>query len=320
MNSGYESGLDMDMRDLGYFEVAAELEHMGKAAARLHRSQPAITKCIRRLESEIGARLFDNTTRRVQLTAEGRALLRRARELRLEMESLKQEISDISGGTTGTVRLGVSSTAAEYLLPELTEALLTEAPGVTMEVSVRMAEELCAGLRNRAYDLVLCPPAADASRDLMVAPIIADPVVVVAAKSHPLHAVHRVGLRSLAKCRWLLPARDSMNRLWLTQVFRRAGLPPPNVQIELDSIVSTPRLIARTRLLSFISRHQLSAQRFDKVLKEIHLPATTMPRQLSVLWRKNGYLPAAAQRVKALSERLGRLHVRAPQPVPSSSR
>ena len=81
---------------------------------------------------------------------------------------------------------------------------------MTLEVSVRMAEELCAGLRNRAYDLVLCPPAAGASSDLMVAPIVADPVVVVAAKSHPLHAARRVTLRSLARWRWLLPARDSI--------------------------------------------------------------------------------------------------------------
>jgi len=304
MNSSYQLGGDMEMRDLGYFEAAAELEHIAKAAARLNRSQPAITKSIRRLEAEIGARLFDHSGRRVQLTAEGHVLLRRARALRLEMESLKQEVSDITGGMTGTVRLGVTATAAEYVLPELTDSLLAEAPEVRMEVSVRMAEELCAGLRNRAYDLVLCPPPADASRDFQVTPIVADPVVVVAAKSHPLHSLRRVTLRSLCKYRWLLPAQGSMNRHWLTQVFRRAELPPPVVQVELDSIVSTPRLIARTKLLSFISRQQLSAQRFDQVLKEVKLPATTMPRLLSVLWRKSGYLPAAAQRVRSLAERI----------------
>lgn len=294
----------MDMRDLRYFEVAAELEHIAEAAARLHRSQPAITKSIRRLETDLGTRLFDHSGRRVQLTAEGRALLRRARDLRLEMELLKQEIADIADGMTGTVRLGVTSTAAEYLLPELTQDLLNEAPEVRMEVSVRMAEDLCAGLKSHAYDLVLCPPPPDALRDLMTTPIMSDPVVVVAAKSHPLHVRRRMTLRSLTKYRWLLPAGDSMNRRWLIEVFRRAGLPEPDVQIELDSIVSTPRLIERTRLLSFITRHQLSAQRFDQVLKEVELPATTMPRQLSILWRRNGYLPAAARRVKMLAERL----------------
>ena len=132
----------MDMRDLRYFEVTAQLEHVAKAAAQLHRSQPAITKSIRRLEADIGARLFDQSGRGIRLTAEGRALLRRARELRLEMESLRQEVADIAGGRTGTVRLGVTSTAAEYLLPELAQALLLEAPEVRMEISVRMAEEL----------------------------------------------------------------------------------------------------------------------------------------------------------------------------------
>ena len=68
----------------------------------------------------------------------------------------------------------------------------------------------------------------------MATPIIPDPVVVVAAKSHPLHSLRRVTLRALTRYRWLLPAGDSMNRLWLTQVFQRAGLPPPEVQIELE--------------------------------------------------------------------------------------
>src|SRR6266850_2452743 len=61
----------MDLRDLKYFETIAELEHLGRAAARLHRSPPALTKCIRRLEAELETPLFERAGRGIRLIVAG---------------------------------------------------------------------------------------------------------------------------------------------------------------------------------------------------------------------------------------------------------
>ncbi|MFY9513411.1 MAG: LysR family transcriptional regulator, partial [Rubrivivax sp.] len=66
----------MDLRDLRYFETIAELEHMGLATQRLHRSQPALSSCLRRLEEECGAPLFEKAGRGIRLTAAGKVLQR----------------------------------------------------------------------------------------------------------------------------------------------------------------------------------------------------------------------------------------------------
>ena len=69
----------LDLRDLRYFEAIAEAGHLGKAASKLHRSQPALTGCVRRLEATLGTALFERVGRGIRLTAAGEALARRAR-------------------------------------------------------------------------------------------------------------------------------------------------------------------------------------------------------------------------------------------------
>ena len=75
----------MELRDLAYFETIAELQHMGAAAERLHRTQPALTASVRRLEEFCGAPLFERAGRGIRLTAAGKALLDWARRVRLDV-------------------------------------------------------------------------------------------------------------------------------------------------------------------------------------------------------------------------------------------
>ena len=107
----------LDLRDLRYFEVIAELGHMGRAARALNRTQPALTGCVRRLEATLGTTLFERIGRNIRLTAAGEALLARARSLRIASEDAMREIADLGKGLAGLVRIGVVPTAARFLLP-----------------------------------------------------------------------------------------------------------------------------------------------------------------------------------------------------------
>ena len=96
----------MDLRDLRYFETIAELQHLGRATAKLHRSQPALTSSIRRLEADCGA-LFEKSGRGIRLTEAGKVLLKWAQRMRFDVEDAKRELSSIGAGLTGHVRLGI---------------------------------------------------------------------------------------------------------------------------------------------------------------------------------------------------------------------
>lgn len=295
----------MDLRDLRYFEAAAELGHLRLAAARVHRTQPALTKSIHRLEAELGAALFERVGRRIRLTEVGAVLLVRARSLRQAMDDTTREIREFASGAAGHVRVGASATAVEYLLPAITSALLKELPEVTLDVVVGMNDALCAALKAGEFDLVICP-IAQVDPALAVHVIAKDPVVVVASSAHPLFRQRTIALADLCRYRWLLPTESIASRTWIDHAFERHGLPRPVAQVRSASISLTPRLVSGTQLLSFISRRNLGMARIGESLREIPLRATTMQRDFAILWRVDGYLGPAATRTRSLIEKRGR--------------
>ncbi len=76
---------DLDLRDLRYFETIAQTGNLAKAAELVHRSQPALTSCIRRLESALNTQLFEKSGRGIRLTSAGLALVERARAFRMHV-------------------------------------------------------------------------------------------------------------------------------------------------------------------------------------------------------------------------------------------
>jgi len=289
----------MDLRDLTYFEVIADLGHMGRAADRLGRTQPALTKCIKRLEEAVGAALFERTGRGIALTRVGEVLLARARRMRAAMEESLREVSDFAAGSAGLVRIGCGATMGEYLLPQVCRALIDDSPEVTVEVHVAMSGVLRMALRDKTLDLAIGPILPTDAGEFTQEAFGIDEVVVVAARGHPLCG-RPLSIHDLAAAKWVLPARTVAMRQWLDNVFEAHGLPQPAVQIETNSITTLPKLIADTALLSFTSTRNLRRDRLGEQLERLQIETTTMRRPLGVVARKDGYLSPAAQRVVSL--------------------
>lgn len=285
----------MDLRDLKYFEVIAEEGHLGRAAKRLFRSQPALTKCVHRLEQTLGAKLFERAGRGIQLTPVGEVLLARYRQLNIVIEDTAREISDFARGIQGHVRVGCSATPAEHLLPGLFQELLSEAKDVTLQVMVAMNDALLEALKDGKLDLII-GPVLEHDPALESLTIIEDEAVVVASKSHEIFNGPAT-MRDLLKYRWALPAQTVGTRQWLDRAFDLQGLPRPDVQIEPDVISLLLPMIEKTGLLGFISRVSLQSGRAATMLREVPLKETTMHRRIGLTYRKDSYLSPAAQRL-----------------------
>ena len=104
------------------------------------------------------------------------------------------------------------------------------------------------------------------------------------------------------------PVQPALGRQqqWLDAAFRSRGLPTPTAQIDANSIPLLPRLIARTHLLRFLSRHTLNASGAASALREVPLKETTLRRHLGVTYRREGYLSPAAQRLVTLLRSRGK--------------
>lgn len=288
----------MDLRDLRYFEVIAELEHMGRASAKLHRTQPALTSSVRRLEEACGAPLFEKAGRGIRLTPAGTLMLKWARRTRFDVEDARREIGDIARGLSGNLRIGIVPTAAQFLLPLAVRDLLKQAPEVTLKVVVGLIDVLKPLLRSGEVDMTIATEGiASAGYTSM---LLAEDLIVVAASAN--HEIFKrvPTMKDLTAYRWVLQPPGAPTRDWLDQTFDRHDLPRPIVQVESTMLLMMPTLIAETGLLSFISRHHLQATGPGAALKEVKVKGTTMRRRLVITYRENSYLSPAAERFIAL--------------------
>ncbi|MBS1694364.1 MAG: LysR family transcriptional regulator [Actinobacteria bacterium] len=149
----------MELRHLRYFRAVAEELHFGRAAERLHIAQPPLSQQIRQLEGELGVALLARTTRSVELTAAGRAFLRRTVAILDAVEDAAEQARRIGDGREGRLTVGCVGSATYSLLPRLVRQLRDTLPGV--EVSVRgemLAPAQIAALVAGDIDLALLRP------------------------------------------------------------------------------------------------------------------------------------------------------------------
>jgi len=291
----------LDLRDLRYFETIAETGHVGRAAKKLFRTQPALTGAVRRLEETLGTALFERVGRGIRLTAAGVALQARARALRIASEEAVREIAQLGQGLAGLVRIGTVPTVATFLLPPLCRELLKEAPGVTFKTVIGHDDLLRKELKAGELDIVVSF-SARADADLGWHAIFEDECVVVASRTHPIFR-GRPRMKDLLDYRWVLGPQTVATREWLDNAFHSHGLGSPSVQIETNLILLLPPLIEQSNLLSFVSRRHLAR---GSPLKEVPIRETTMRRKFAVTYRKDSYLSPAAHRCMEMVRRRGK--------------
>ena len=285
----------MDMRDLRYFETIANLQHLGRASEKLHRTQPALTSSIRRLEDDCGTALFEKSGRGIRLTEAGKVLLKWAQRMRFDIEDAKRELAAVGAGLVGHVRLGIVPTAAQFLLPSVARDLLQEAPDVTLRTVVGLIDTLKPQLRAGELDLMVGTESSPEPG--FVSRVLAEDAIVVAASSdHPIFKSSPT-LKDLTAYRWALQPAGAPTRDWLDHTFDRKRLQRPQVQVETTMLLMLPALIVETGLLSFISRHHLGVSDRGFGLKEVRVNGATMRRRLVVTYRANSFLSPAAQKL-----------------------
>lgn len=125
----------MDLRQLRYFLAVAEELHFGRAAERLHITQPPLTVAIRQLERELGAALFDRTTRRVTMTPAGVAFRQRVQAAVAELEEAAADVVNVAAGLSGKLQIGFVSSASYTVVPEAIREFRLRLPRVDLALN-----------------------------------------------------------------------------------------------------------------------------------------------------------------------------------------
>lgn len=196
----------MELRHLRSFVVTAEELHVGRAATRLHLTQPSLSRQIAALERDVGVPLFTRVHRRFGLTPAGEIFLASARDIVRRADDAARDAQRAHRGELGTLRLRFVQSATFEVLPRLLAAFRAAYPDVTLDVEAMTTLRQVAALRDGHIDIgLLRPPVSEPTLTTRV--ISHDPLVAALPPGHLLTARRRLPLSALADEPFILYTR-----------------------------------------------------------------------------------------------------------------
>ena len=187
----------LTLRQLEILDAVARCGSFSRASAELHLSQPAVSMQIKHLESSLGLPLFEHMGRHIQLTAAGQETLRSGLAIKRELANLEQALSDLQGLKGGTLTVSAASTTSVFTA-RLMALFRQQYPDVHISLNVVNRETLLQHLAENSIDLALMgqPPQ---GLNLKARPFMDNPLVVIAATSHPLAGVADIPLTRMVE-------------------------------------------------------------------------------------------------------------------------
>ncbi|ABC35890.1 LysR family transcriptional regulator [Burkholderia thailandensis] len=283
----------MNFTHLSAFLAVVEAGSVTGASARLHVSQPALTREIRDLEERLGVVLFDRRPRGMSPTEAGRLLAGYAKRIFALTDEAEAALDEFSGLVRGNLKLAASRTIGSYLLPPVLDVFCDRYPGVTIDVAEMNTELVEAALLTYERQLGFVEGAYDTTAfDSMV--FGRDTLLAVAASSHPLARKHRVGVQDIADCDVLSREPGSGTRNAVETAFAEHGLEfAPRLSV--GSAEAMNRLLLRGNAIAWVSRFTIEAELEAGALVPLRVTDMTVERDLTIIWHKGATLSPSAR-------------------------
>ena len=250
---------------LKVFRTVAEQMSFRKAAEVLHLSQPAVSQHIRALEEEVGVRLFDRARgeghgSQISLTEAGRVLLGYANTAAETMVAAQRALAALNHEAAGALRLGASTTVAQYVLPRILGAFLRQYPQVKLSLISGNTEQVVEAVAEEKVELgIIEGPAM--RRDVKTEQMVRDEMVLIVSPNHTWAARKgAIAPAELTKVPLLLRERGSGSRRVVERALKKAGLPVRSLRVamELDSTEAIISGVEAELGVGFVSRYAVN--------------------------------------------------------------
>jgi DNA-binding transcriptional LysR family regulator len=246
----------MDLRHLRYFVAVAELQNITRAAAKLHVSQPPLSRQIRDLEDELGVALFEHGAKALRLTEAGRAFLPEARAALQRVDDAVHMGRIVGTGQRGEIHVGYAPTLAVDFLPRALKYFHESSPGVRVRLHDLSTQEMLTGLADGELQVALLEwLSIKATASLGFEELQRYPLCVAVHPTHPLARVRKVGLEQVAKERLLAVSlsdypdyRAIIDRLFQPLTYA------PQIAEEFDSATSLIAALEAGRGVALVSQ------------------------------------------------------------------
>jgi LysR family transcriptional regulator, transcriptional activator of the cysJI operon len=280
---------------LKVFRTVTEQLNFRKAAELLHLSQPAVSQQVHALEEELGVALFDRTGNRVQLTAAGALLLEYALKAAQLATEAREAITRLQCSGGGELRLGASTTPAQYILPRMLGAFQKQHPRTVITMISGNTERIVSALLNDEITLgIIEGPAA--SRAVHKQLFLKEKLVLIVAKKHPWARSRSIRISALGEASLLLRERGSGTRRVVELSLRKAGLKVSQLRVTMD-LDSTEAIVAGVEAglgVGFVPERAIAKELRLGTLATVRIEDLEVQRDLTFIRRAGPALEGAA--------------------------
>ena len=295
----------MDFDQIDTIIEIAKHNNFSRAAERLYRTQPAISKQVRSLELELGQKLFHRAGRQVELTAAGRILLEHCLQLAELRRQAREALERMRHVPRGRLAVGANEATSLYVLPPVFAAFHARYPEVRLRIHRNFTRKLVERVLANTLDFAVVSLPVD-EKDLAVLPLFRDELVVIVPLGHPLASQPSVKVEQLADHSLIFP-RTGRTRALFERVFANRGL-EPRVSLELASVEAIKKFVAVGLGVSLVSRSFAAQEAANDTLRLIPLEGLKLVRELGLIHHRDKYIcPVMEAFLKLVQELCPRL-------------
>lgn len=296
-----------ELSQLRCFVVVAEELHFGRAALRLHLTQPPLSRQIQLLENRLGVRLLERSSRSVRLTNVGRGFLSDARHILRLAEDSATAVRRAAQGESGQVTIGFTSDSGYGVMPGVISRCRARLPEVAIHLREMVIREQIDGLAHGALDLALLRPNASleefASRRIMC-----EPLVAALPETHPLAHGSNPAMGDFDGIPFIMysPTEALYLHDLVASLFSLAGVKPKYGQFtaQIHSILA---LVAAGVGVALVPETATRLQFAGVAFRRVRNVRTTRPAELYIAWRRENDNPARQSVLEACLEHIGGL-------------
>ncbi|WP_417780326.1 LysR family transcriptional regulator [Stutzerimonas xanthomarina] len=284
----------MDLANLNAFIAVAEMGSFSLAAERLHLTQPAVSKRLASLESQLNVRLFDRLGREIGLTEAGRALLPRAYQILNVLDDTRRALTNLNGDVSGRLTLATSHHIGLHRLPPLLRRFTRAYPDVNLDLRFLDSEVAYDEVLHGRAELAVITLAPQTATPIRAVKVWDDPLDFVVAPEHPLAHKRGITLVDVAGYPAVFPGGNTFTHHIAQRLFESEGL-TPNITMSTNYMETIKMMVSIGIAWSVLPRTMLD----DQVVR-LPLPGDQLARQLGYITHTERTLSNAAKAFMSL--------------------